>query len=246
MHSIFEAEKKQIGVGKRAVVYFYDGFAYKVYKPPYPTEWVQYEIETQQKLCKTSLPVVRYFKTEDPYIIKMDYLEGITLGERIKTQRYKQGVEDLIRLQKEIHSAENTALPKITERFFTRLEKVNFDDTHKALAIKCLKEIEDKNHLCHLDFHFNNIMFSNDQYYIIDWVDAGVCNPILDFARTYVILYEYANRMSQKYLSFIKKDKSIETKNIDKAIYLMALLRTAEGAGPKVYELAEKAYAIIL
>jgi len=246
MHNEFETEKKQIGMGKQAAVYLYDSFAYKVYKPPYPVTWIEYEIENQQKLCKTNLPVVNYFKTEDPYVIKMDYIDGISLGERIKSQGYKQGVEDLIRLQKEIHLIQNIDLPKITERFFSQLEKIDYENKYKTLGLKLLKEIEDKDSLCHLDFHFNNVMFSNDRYFIIDWVNIGVCNPIFDFARTYVILYEYVNRMSQKYLSLLKKDKSIETKDLYKAIYIMALLRTAEGAGPRVYDLIEKTYDMVL
>ena len=72
-----------IGRGRQGEVYLYKDAAYKVYRPDYPASWVRYEIEVQQEIGKTSLPMVRYWETEDPLIIKMAYIPGQALGERM-------------------------------------------------------------------------------------------------------------------------------------------------------------------
>lgn len=72
-----------IGRGRQGEVYLYKDAAYKVYRPDYPASWVRYEIEVQQEIGKTSLPMVRYWETEDPLIIKMAYIPGQALGERV-------------------------------------------------------------------------------------------------------------------------------------------------------------------
>lgn len=42
--SIFDGSQKEIGRGKQAIVFRYNGFAYKVYKNEYPKEWIQGEL----------------------------------------------------------------------------------------------------------------------------------------------------------------------------------------------------------
>lgn len=103
-------------------------------------------------------------------------------------------------------------------------------------------EIEDKNVLCHLDYHFLNLMFAKDEYYIIDWINAKLGNPIYDFARTYVILYQYANRASKKYLTMVKKLKSFSILELQKAIYVMAVHRLTEECDDKVRQLIDVTY----
>ncbi len=41
----FDGTKKIIGHGAQAEVLLYHGFAYKVYKPSYPAEWISFETE---------------------------------------------------------------------------------------------------------------------------------------------------------------------------------------------------------
>ena len=79
----FDGSQKKIGQGAQAVVYLYKGCAYKVYREDYPKEWIQGELMTQREIVKTGLPVVHYAKTEAPNILKMDYIDGITLGDQM-------------------------------------------------------------------------------------------------------------------------------------------------------------------
>lgn len=237
--TIFDGSQKEIGKGAQAVVYYYSGFAYKLYKNDYLKEWIRNEILIQDEINKTNLPVIKYYETEDPNVIKMDFINGMTLGDRMLKEKYKNGVEDIIKLQKEIHIITNLNLPSMKYCAINDIKLLQTDKNKKEMALKFLEEIPDKKSLLHLDFHFMNIMCSNEKYYIIDWINAKIGNPIYDFARSYVIMNEYVFRLSRKYLSLITKDKSIDTTNIKEAIYVMALLRLKENKSEKTLELIQ-------
>ena len=89
--------------------------------------------------------------------------------------------------------------------------------------------------LSHFDLHFSNIMYDRYNYFIIDWANAKLGNPILDIARTYVVLRQYAFRLSDKYLKMISKELDIELISLTQAIKAMAVLRLIEMSddGPK-------------
>ena len=72
----FDGTEKIIGHGAQAEVLLYHGFAYKVYKPSYPAEWISFEIESQKMVNKAGLSPVKYYKTDDSHVVKMDYVEG--------------------------------------------------------------------------------------------------------------------------------------------------------------------------
>lgn len=237
--TIFDGSQKEIGKGAQAVVYYYNGFAYKVYKNDYPIEWIRNEIFIQGEINKTNLPVIQYYETDESNIIKMDFIKGITLGDRLLKEKYKNGVDDLIKLQKEVHMITDINLPSMKYHALNDIKLLQIDQYKKDMALKFLEDMPDKKSLLHLDFHFLNIMYSNEKYYIIDWINAKIGNPIYDFARSYVIMNEYVFRLSRKYLSLITKDKSIDTTSIKKAIYVMALLRLKENRSEKTLELIQ-------
>jgi len=50
---------------------------------------------------------------------------------------------------------------------------------------------------------------------------------------------EFAYSLSRKYISHIKKDKEIDTTDLSKAIYVMAVLRLKESSSEKTLELIQ-------
>lgn len=238
--SVFDGTQREIGRGAQAVVYYYNGFAYKAYSGQYPKEWIRYEFTIQKEIIKTGLPVIKYYETEEFNILKMDYINGMTLADRIRKEKYKNGVEDLIRVQKEVHKFRNVKIPSFKKQALNDINQLQVEQEKKDKALEYLAEIEEKNNLLHLDFHFLNIMYAGEKYYIIDWINAKIGNPIYDYARSYVIMNEFAYRLSIKYLSLITKDKEIDSTDFKKAIYVMSLLRLRENSSVKTLELVNK------
>lgn len=234
----FDKDKKLIGLGKVAKVYLFEGYAYKVFKRGSSPDAVEYEINIQQEIAKTPLPVAAYYKTDNPLMIKMDFIDGVTLAEKMRREKYTEGLNDLLTIQKEIHSTEGVKVPDFTPWIRGEIERSGAPSTVKETALSYLAEIPEEKKLCHLDLHFLNIMSSSKGYSIIDWVNAKLGNPIFDFARTYVIMVEFANRISGKYLKLLK-ESGMNPEEFRKAVFIMAVQRMNEGGGEKVKRLLD-------
>lgn len=275
----FNTERILIGQGREAKVYLWNDYAYKCFNPDYPKHLIDYEFKIQNTIYCTGLPTVKYYESEIPHSIKMDYIDGVHIGEKFLDRSYKDGVynnpdlssnhtlnlkqnyekvlEIMLLLSTQIHSIkesdiENAAkkifceesitdfnFPSLNPSLITRINNVNIDNSVKQLAIKFISDIKDERVLCHMDYHFFNIMhsYSSDKYYIIDWMDAKLGNPIYDYARSYIILYEFVNGFDQMYLETVKSQCKYDESDFEKAVYVMAVHRLAESNSSKLKEL---------
>jgi len=227
-----EGDRKLIGQGKTANVYLDHGYAYKEYAENHPIDWIKYEVQIQNEVAdKTKLPVIKYSFTDNPHIIKMPYINGGELTNRMRKDKYKYGVEDLVNLQIETYNYDKLDLPLAFVEYESIIKKSTLHDDIKQKALKSLSMIERKEVLCHFDFHFSNIMYDGNKYYIIDWNNAKLGNPVMDIARTYIILRQYAFRLAGKYLKIITKKMKLNPEIVKQAIPLMAALRLLEKDG---------------
>ena len=230
----FYEQRKLIGEGKMAKVYLWEGHAYKCFNEGYPQDWLDYEMHIQNIVHRTGLNTVAYYPCPMPSTIKMDLITGKSLADRVLKEKYKNGVEDLVDLFARMHAIKGLELPKLTPYLKEVMPKVPVDEALKNRALTYIAELPDEDVLCHLDFHFLNLMYANDDYTIIDWVNAKSGHPLYDFARSYVILYEFAFRMSGKFLKLIKKSYVYNDTELNKAIFVMALHRLTESDSEKV------------
>lgn len=220
---------KKIAKGTVSDIYRDDTHVYKQYQNSYPLQWIEYEANVQNIVhSHTSLPVSACEFLKDTRQILMPFIEGCTLGYRMQKLKYKDGLNDLISLQHSVHQFESLDLESAHDVFATRIQNATIDHDVKTKALDSLSHIEVKHNLCHFDFHFLNVMFDGEKYHIIDWVNAKIGNPILDIARTYIILKQYATRLSGKYLKQMIVSNSYDQGTIKDAIYVMATLRMLE------------------
>lgn len=240
MDSRFHSEKILLGQGKMAKVYLWNGFAYKCFRSGYPEDWIDYEMSIQNTISKTNLPAVSYYHSEIPGSIKMDFIDGITLADRIRFNKYKDGLRDLFSEFLQIHKIKDVDLPRLNPYLINEISGLAIDPSWKELALGFITDIQDEDILCHLDYHFLNLMYSGDKYYIIDWINAKIGNPIYDFARTYVIMYEFAQRFSKKFLNMAKDECDFDVVELNKAIFVMALHRLTETDNKKVRQLVQE------
>lgn len=236
MDEQFFLERKIIGKGRQATVYIWKGFAYKVYPDSYPIQAIASEMQLQQLISKIDLPIAKYYETDSPYIIKMDYISGMTLTERVQNKHYPHGMEDLISLQRQVHLADDVDLPYIDKDLKMELAHMDCTEHQKNKAMDYISQLGTANNLCHLDFHPSNLIWHNDGYTIIDWVNARRGQPVYDFARTYVILFEASYELAERYMYLLKKAGEAGPM-MSKAIYVMALWRVHEVNSGKALEL---------
>lgn len=274
----FNSERTLIGQGGEANVYLWNGFAYKCFNADYPKDLIDYEFKIQNTIhYSTGLPTIKYYESEIPHSIKMDFIDGANIGEKFLNRSYKDGLSNndtqnlkqndkkvlniMLSLFSEIHSIKEHDIQSAAEKFFSEgskenvlnnfniphlntylhkvINNIDIDNSTKQLAIKFISDIKDEKVLCHMDYHFFNIMYSYscDKYYIIDWMDAKLGNPVYDYARTYVILYEFANEFAKIYLDAIKNQCKFDESDFKKAVYVMAVHRVSESDSSKVKEL---------
>lgn len=241
---IFDGSQREIGRGAQAVVYLYKGYAYKVYSDPYPLAWIKGELLIQNEINKTGLPVVRYYETQAPNILKMDWIDGVTLGHRMQHEGYEHGVADLVQLHQQIHRVTGVNIPTFRSYAADALHGMPIDPRDKNRALGILDEIPERQSLLHLDFHFWNVMHAQGQYKLIDWINARVGNPVFDCARSYVLLSELPSpfeRLGQEYLALITNEKLVDSAYFKQAVFVCALLRTRESNSRKITALLEEA-----
>lgn len=287
----FIAERILIGQGREANVYFWNGFAYKSFNSSYPNNLIEYEYKVQNTIYNTGIPTVRYYESEIAHSIKMDFIDGIHIGEKFFKRTYKDGVynssdsnrsdEETLKLNTEeclrimlslfskIHSITESdivaafekhttkdaklgslssiSMPSLNESLSRVINNIKLDDSTRQLAINYISEIKDDKILCHMDYHFFNIMYSflSDKYYVIDWMDAKLGNPIYDYARSYIIVYEYAAEFAEVFIAVLNNLAIFDENDFKKAIYVMAVHRLAESDSERLKALISKLASII-
>lgn len=223
------SNRKLIGAGVVSKIYLEDNMAYKTFPTEYPLDWITHEVNIQQEIIEhTNLHIPKMELLKDAKEIKMDFIDGDTLAERIRKEKYKLFLEDLVDIQLSIYEYSDLKLENAHEIFEKQIKESKLDEELKINGLYRLEKIEKKNSLCHFDIHFLNIMYAHSEYYIIDWVNAKLGNPILDIARTYIILQQYAQRQANKYLKMIAKNGNYRITDIEFVIPVMAILRLLE------------------
>lgn len=240
MEKKFKDERVLIGQGKQAKVFLWNGFAYKCFQTDYPHEWIDYEFNIQNSVSKTGLPIANYYQSEIPCSIKMDYIDGVTLADRMRREKYKNGLDDLFEIFLKVHEKRDVDVPRLIPYLLSKISSMDIDSSVKEKAIEYISDIDDDNVLCHLDCHFLNLIYCNDTYYIIDWVNAKLGNPVYDFARTYVIMYEFVNRLSKRFEKMVMENCKFEQSEWNKAVFIMAVHRLSESDSEKTRQLVGK------
>ena len=218
---------KKIGEGKTASIYTDNLYAYKKYHASYDMNNMTYEVYVQNQIYQhTSLNVLKY-EIEDQ-MIKMIYLKGKTLADEIRTGEKTQWLEMFIKLQ---HSTYLEVPVELVSAFDVFETQIKHSTKHQVLiekALQSLERIEKTQYLCHLDFHPENIMSHENEYYILDWTNAKLANPVMDIASTYIIFVLYLPDLATTYLHNMSEISGYSVEKIVVAIPVMAFIKLRE------------------
>ena len=233
---IFDGTEILVGKGAQAEVFLYKGFAYKVYKKTYPAEWISFEKKQQREVNKAGLSPVRYYDTDDPHIIRMDYIDGVMLEKIVSDCASGKEVDEISDVQdgfrmlskafKFIHKADIRGMD------IPRLSK---EQGEKIIPVIERISAESGECLCHLDMHFLNIMIPKDKsgFKIIDWMNTRIAPPVFDYARTYVIFKEVSKEALDLYEAAVLpdlKELCISAPDFIDAVEVCSVVRAREKA----------------
>lgn len=187
------------------------------------------------------MPVPRYYESDITNSIKMDLINGVSMSDRFKVAAKDAVINDFMTWFKRIHSVKGLQLHSVSEYLYNEIASSSVTDEQKAYARQCHADVEneicEEETLCHMDYHPLNVMYEGDDIRIIDWIGAGVGKPIWDYARTYVIFYEYAAGLTRKYLKQVLALEGYSEDTFMKAVYVNAVHRLNEHDSKRVRQL---------
>ena len=228
---IFDGSEQVIGRGAQADVFSFKGYAYTVYKPAYPVEWIEFEKRQQSEINRAGLSPVKYYDTEDPHIVKMDLIEGVTLEKKM-LEGFSGGFDLLAKMFRKVHQADpsDVQMPRLIDTAGIGLSE---EEKNKILPIIERMSSSLESRICHLDMHFLNVMLPKDgsEPVIIDWINSRIAPAVFDYARTYVVLKECAPEVLGLYEDAVASDIAslgITDEDFDDAVTVCTVIRNRE------------------
>jgi uncharacterized protein (TIGR02172 family) len=180
-----------IGRGRTAKIYRYgDNDVVKLFEKNFDSKAVEHEYSSSKIVHESGLavPYVKeMMELEGQYGIVYEYVSGPTMMKLMQSKPYLIGrlARKLAELQVSMHKKTASSLPDIKEKFKTMINRINTlpDDKVKKI-LNVLNSLPDGDSICHMDFHPDNIIKSNDRYVTIDWTNAAKGSPAADVALT--------------------------------------------------------------
>lgn len=244
-YETFLQKRMEVGSGMMAKVYSYNGYAYKCFNDGYPKEWIDYEYKNQKEIMKSGLPIPRYYESEFPNSIKMDLINGVSMYEKIANSGIDTVMAEMMIWFRRIHEVKGLDLKNFSKYILDKINEAPISNEEKACAKQCYldvdREISEPEVLCHMDYHFLNVMYEGNNVQIIDWVNAKNGKAIWDYARTYVIYYEHASGIKTHYLKEVISYEKYPKEIFMKAVYVSAIHRLTEHDTKRVRQLVKNA-----
>ncbi|WP_394679599.1 phosphotransferase family protein [uncultured Exiguobacterium sp.] len=198
------------------------------------------EFRMLEELERTAIPTPNVYavELEDSPFIEMQRIDGSEMLELFEPERITDFLNNFATLHQRIHQQQSRAAP---EWYDVTQQKVHH--LQPALRLKAERLLEtlhipQQQGLLHGDFHFQNILVTADEtFVVIDWHDATTGPPIADVARTLLLLRiageitvpdEVRRYVCREYLDRYQAVSSIQLSNLADWIRLMAILRTLE------------------
>jgi len=184
-----------IAVGGTAEVYTWEpGWVLKLYFDTFEPGIADFECRIATAICATGLPVpavgeiVNIARREGLLYQKCD---GASMGLDLTNHplHFFCHARKLAELHAEMHAKPMQAdIPPLRRRLEHKIRDAKpLPEDLRTAALKALESIPDGDRLCHGDFHPGNILLSQLDTVIIDWIDASIGSPLADVARTSIL-----------------------------------------------------------
>lgn len=186
---------KPLAVGGTAEVYEWKpGWILKLYFDRYEPGIADFERGIAAAICATGLRVPAVGE-----IVNINGREGLLyqkcegepMGEDLAKHPWRivSYARTLAELHAEMHAKPMQAdiLPLRRRLEYKIRDAKPLPENLRTAALKALERMPDGDCLCHGDFHLGNIMLSQPEPTIIDWIDASIGSPLADVARTSIL-----------------------------------------------------------
>ncbi|WP_404350114.1 aminoglycoside phosphotransferase family protein [Sutcliffiella horikoshii] len=226
--------REPIASGNTADIYLHENQIIKIFKDHLPDTESNYEAQKQRVAFESGLRVPKILdvkKVNGKQSIIMEYVEGKTLGELVTENMDQVGsfLEMSVNIQMEIHAVLTESLEPMRIKLQRQIEAVEgLDEQVKWSLLKKLESMDVEKRLCHGDFHLYNLIKSDDEVFIIDWVDASAGDPRADVCRTYILYCQVSLDIAELYLNLYCEKSGWSRKEILEWAPIIAAARLSE------------------
>lgn len=237
-----------IASGNTAKIYLHENKVIKVFNKELPHTEANYEAERQKFAYSCGLPVPKVLDVtrmdEMPAII-MEYAEGRSLGDIIfddmsKAEYY---MEIAVDTQRMIHMCNADTLEPMSDKLTRQIKAAGLlSDNQKDALLKRLNTFKIDNKLCHGDYHVFNVIYSNGDVTIIDWVDSSAGDIRADVYRSYLLYSQFSMELADLYLRLYCKKSGLLKEEVFIWAPIIAGARLAENVSS---EKAERLIGIV-
>ncbi|RDU38074.1 aminoglycoside phosphotransferase family protein [Neobacillus piezotolerans] len=225
-----------IAIGNTAEIYLYQNKIYKVFKDYLPETESILESEKQKYAYSFGLPVPKIIdvtKINGKQAIIMEYIKGRSIGdilsENMEQAEYYMNI--LVQIHQKIHKveAEVDSIKPMKEKLSRQINSTNIlSNRHKSVLIQKLNNITFKSRLCHGDYHPFNVIMTDNNATIIDWVDASAGDIRADVYRTYLLYSQVSTELAEMYLDLYCERSGLEKDEVLQWAPIIAAARMAE------------------
>jgi aminoglycoside phosphotransferase (APT) family kinase protein len=229
---------ERLGSGKEAEVFAYGPDVIKLYRRPAAKGSAFREAATLALLESLDLPAPRVRQAglfDGRWGLVMTRAEGRPFGEMLASEA--SGVDRLVKLHRDIHRHEGQGLPALKARLGGNIERAELPDGVRDRLLLRLAGMPDESRLCHGDFHPWNVLGSEADAIVVDWLDATAGSPAADVCRSYVLLHPRVPELASEYVEAYAVSGGIAVTEIMAWLPVIAAARLAENVPHEVTSL---------
>ncbi|KAB2451771.1 aminoglycoside phosphotransferase family protein [Bacillus sp. CH126_4D] len=230
-----------IAKGNTAEIYLYDTKVVKLFNEYLPDTESMNEAKKQKYAYSCGLSVPNVFevtKIKNRQAIIMEYVKGDSIGNLLlnNLNEAEHYINICVNEQKKIHAIrvntdEMEAMGERLERQITTVHKLN--KKQKGDILNKLHSIKFESRLCHGDFHPFNLILSEKNVNIIDWVDASSGDIRADVFRTYLLYAQSYIELAEMYLQIYCSNTDLTRDEIFQWAPIMIAARFSEKVSPQ-------------
>ncbi|MGV3467430.1 MAG: aminoglycoside phosphotransferase family protein [Heyndrickxia sp.] len=231
-----------IAEGATAKVYLYNNNVIKVFNDYLPETESIYEANKQKVAYSCGLPVPKVLdvtKIDGKQALVMEYVKGSTIGEILfkDMKKAEYYINISIDIQQKIHMVSPGAIEPMSEKLIRKIENVDIlDKKHKDALKDKLSKISFEKKLCHGDFHLFNLIMSENNVTIIDWVDASAGDIRADVYRTYLLYSQFSTELADIYLRLYCEKSGLSVEEVFQWAPIIAGARLSENVSVECSE----------
>lgn len=230
-----------IAKGNTAEIYLYDNKVVKLFKDYLPNTEAINEAKKQKYAYSCGLPVPNIFevkKIHDRQAIIMEYVKGDSIGDLLlnNLNEAEHYINICVNQQKKIHAicVNPDKMEPMRERLERQIKSVHrLDENKRKNILQKLDSIVFDSRLCHGDLHPFNLILSNDNVKIIDWVDASSGDVRADVFRTYLLYAQASVELAEMYLHIYCSHSSLSRDEIFQWAPIIVVARLSENVSPE-------------